>query len=124
MNPEVLERARVAAAALDAKQARDIVVLDVGDILSIAEVFVLAHGTNTRQVRTLVDAVESALRDECDARPRGREGVSDATWVVLDYGDIVVHVFLAETREYYDLDRLWADAQHVTAGLPVEATNS
>jgi ribosome-associated protein len=110
MIDQTWKRARVAARALDDKQGHDVVVFDVGDILSITEAFVIAHGTNTRQVRTLVDEVERQLREQCDARPRGREGLDDAGWVVLDYGDVVVHVFLAETRDFYDLDRLWADA--------------
>ena len=113
MTDDVWVRARVAAEALDAKQAHDVVVLDVGDILAITEAFVIGHGTNSRQVRTLVDEVERRLLAECNVKPRAREGVADGTWVVLDYGDIVVHVFLEETREFYGLDRLWSDARSV-----------
>jgi ribosome-associated protein len=113
MTEDTWVRARVAAEALDAKQAHDVVVLDVGDILAITDAFVIGHGTNTRQVRTLVDEVERRMLEECDAKPRGREGVDDGAWVVLDYGDVVVHVFLDEAREFYGLDRLWADARRV-----------
>lgn len=86
------------------------VVLDVGDIIGITEAFVLASGSNTRQVRTICDEVELALKVEADVAPRSVEGLSDASWVLLDYGELVVHVFLAETRAFYDLERLWSDA--------------
>jgi ribosome-associated protein len=106
-------RALVAAAAADDKKGNDIVVLDVGDIISITDYFVIASGGNTRQVRTIVDSIEQRLREQADARPRAEEGREGGTWVLLDYGDIVVHVFLDETREYYSLERLWADAPRV-----------
>ena len=110
---EATTRALVAAGAASAKSGQDVVVLDVGPIISIIECFVLASATNTRQVRTIVDEIEAALRAHDDSRPISIEGRDDATWVLLDYGDIVVHVFLAETRAYYDLDRLWADAPRI-----------
>jgi len=87
-------------------------VLDVGDVLGIAEAFVIAEGTNRRQVKTIVEEVEAALRER-GSPALSREGLEDATWVLLDYGDVVVHVFLDETRRYYDLERLWADAARV-----------
>ena len=87
--------------------------LDVGEIISITEAFVIVSANNTRQVRTIVEEVELAIKvlggDE-DEGPRSVEGLQDASWVLMDYGDIIVHVFLAETRAYYDLERLWADA--------------
>jgi ribosome-associated protein len=89
------------------------VVLDVGDIISITDYFVIAGGGNTRQVRTIVDAVEERLHQEAGVGPRAEEGRAGSSWVLLDYGDIVVHVFLDETREYYGLDRLWGDAPRV-----------
>ena len=85
-------------------------VLDVGDIISITDYFVIASAGNTRQARTIVETVEQAMREQAGAKPRAEEGRADGSWVLLDYGDIVVHVFLEETREYYGLDRLWADA--------------
>jgi len=106
-------RALVAAAAVSAKSGHDVVVLDVGPIISIIECFVLASATNTRQVRTIVDEIEQALREHDDSRPISVEGRDDASWVLLDYGDIVVHVFLTETRAFYDLDRLWGDAPRI-----------
>jgi ribosome-associated protein len=102
--------AAVAAGAAAAKKADDIAVFDVGDIISITDVFVLASASNTRQVRTIVEEVGKALRARTGESPRSVEGLDDASWVLLDFGDLVVHVFLDETRAYYDLDRLWADA--------------
>ncbi len=109
-----LEKATTAARAAAEKIATDVVVLDVGDIIGITEAFVLASGTNTRQVRSICDEVELALKIEADVSPRSTEGLADASWVLVDYGDIVVHVFLTETREFYDLERLWSDAPRVS----------
>jgi ribosome-associated protein len=111
--PDAVRRAAIAARAADDKKALDIVVLDVGEIISITEMFVLVSGTNTRQVKTIAEEVELALKVYEDEAPRAVEGLDDATWVLLDYGDVIVHVFLAETRDYYDLDRLWSDAPAV-----------
>ena len=111
--PDARERAGIAARAAADKQGSDIVVLDVGEIISITEAFVIVSATNTRQVRTIVDEVELAIKvlgGDDDEGPRSVEGLHDASWVLMDYGDIIVHVFLAETRSYYDLERLWADA--------------
>ncbi len=102
-------KARLAAEAAAAKMAQDIVILDVGDIIGITDAFVVCSANNTRQVRTIVDEVEEHMRILVDARPRAIEGLDTASWVLMDYGDIVVHVFLSETREFYDLERLWSD---------------
>ena len=111
--PDSVRRAGVAAQAAADKKGGDIVVLDVGDILAITEVFVLVSGTNVRQVRTIVEEIELALKITDDEGPRAIEGMGDASWVLMDYGDIIVHVFLEETREFYDVDRLWADATRI-----------
>jgi len=110
---DAYRRAGIAAHAADEKKGEDIVVLDVGDILSIAESFVLVSAPNTRLVRTIVDEIELALKVSDDEGPRSVEGLDDASWVLMDYGDVIVHVFLAEVRAFYDLDRLWADAPTV-----------
>jgi len=89
------------------------VVLDVGDIIAITDAFVIASGGNRRQVRTIVEEVEQQLTDRAGVKPVSVEGLDDASWVLLDYGDLVVHVFLDETRTYYDLERLWSDAPRV-----------
>jgi ribosome-associated protein len=106
-------RALLAARAAASKSGSDIAVFDVEAILHIIDCFVLVSATNTRMVRTIVDEVESVLAAHDGSRPRAVEGLNDATWVLMDYGDILVHVFLAETRAYYDLDRLWADAGRI-----------
>jgi ribosome-associated protein len=108
-----LTKARVAARAADDKKGAQIVVLDVGDIIGITDAFVITSAPNTRQVRTIVDEVERQLNEQAGVKPRTVEGLDDASWVLLDYGDLVVHVFLEETREFYGLERLWADAGRV-----------
>ena len=109
----VSEPAVVAARAADAKKGEGILVLDVGEVLGIVGTFVIASASNARLVRAIVEEVEDRLREDVGIKPRAVEGLSDASWVLLDYGDLVVHVFLAETREYYGLERLWADVPRV-----------
>ena len=103
-------RARIAARAADDKKGDDILVLDVAEIMGIAECFVIASASNTRLVRAIVDDIEREIFEQTGEKPRAVEGLRDASWVLLDFGDLVVHVFLNETREYYALERLWADA--------------
>jgi ribosome-associated protein len=103
----------IAARAAADKKAEDTIVLDVGDIIAITEVFVITSGANTRQVRTICDEVEAALKRDDGVAPRSVEGLDSGSWVLLDYGDLVVHVFLDETREYYALERLWTDAPRI-----------
>jgi ribosome-associated protein len=98
----------VAANAAANKIATDIVLIDVSDRLAITDVFVIATGSNERQVEAIVDEVEEQLR-RVDAKPLRREGRRDGRWVLLDYGDIVVHIQHAEERVYYALERLWRD---------------
>lgn len=88
-------------------------------LIVITDVFLIATGTSRRHVLSLAEAVEEKLKD-IDRRPLRREGVEDATWVLLDYGDLVVHVFDQPTREYYSLERLWSDAPRLT--VPVSTT--
>ena len=110
---EIVTRSRIAARAADAKKAHDIVILDVGEIMGIVESFVITSAPNSRLVRAIVDEVERELFERTGDKPRAVEGLRDASWVLLDYGDLVVHVFLTETREYYDLERLWGDVARV-----------
>ncbi len=79
----------------------------------LTDVFVLGTGTSTRHVKTLTDEVDAQMNQLLGRKPLRREGVEHARWVLLDYGDIVVHLFDAETRDYYDLERLWADAPRI-----------
>jgi ribosome-associated protein len=106
-------RAQIAARAADDKKGENVVVLDVGEIIGIVDAFVITHASNTRLVRTIVDEVKRQLQEQAGVKPRSVEGLDDCTWVLLDYGDLVVHVFLGETREFYGLERLWADAPRV-----------
>jgi ribosome-associated protein len=111
------ELATAAALAAADKLATDVVALDVSDQLVITDVFLLASAPNDRQVRAIVDAVEEKLRD-LEAKPIRREGEREGRWVLLDFGDIVVHVQHAEEREYYALERLWRDCPPID--LPAE----
>lgn len=99
-----------AAAAAADKKAERIVILDVSEQLVITDYFVIASGSNDRQVRTIAEEVERSLAASHGMKPYRREGERDGRWVLLDYVDFVVHVFLSEERDYYDLERLWSDA--------------
>jgi ribosome-associated protein len=107
------DRARIAAHAADDKKGEDVIVLDVAEIMGIVDAFVIVHGSNSRLVRAIVDEVKTQMLDRAGVKPRSVEGLDDMSWVLLDYGDLIVHVFLAETREFYGLERLWADAPRI-----------
>jgi ribosome-associated protein len=112
----------LAARAAADKLGTNTVVLEVGDVLSIVEYFVITSAPNTRQVRTIAEEVEEQVKLVEGVGPIRVEGLSDGTWVLLDYGDVVVHVFLDETREFYDLERLWRDVGRMDweQAVPVE----
>ena len=118
---DALAVATIAARAADEKQGRGIVVLDVGDILAIAELFVVLDAPNRRLVRTLVDEIEEAVRAATDRSPRRVEGVKEQQWVLIDYGDVVIHVFLDSIREFYEIERLYLDVPRI-AWEPVADT--
>jgi ribosome-associated protein len=107
------ERARIAARAADDKKGDDIIVLDVAEIMGIVDAFVITSAPNTRLVHAIVDEVKFQLLERAGVKPRSVEGLDDMTWVLLDFGDLIVHVFLEETREFYGLERLWADADRI-----------
>jgi ribosome-associated protein len=109
---ESREVALAAARAAAAKQAEDVAILDVHGLIVITDYFVICSGGTERQVRTIVEEVERALRD-LERKPVRREGETEGRWVLLDYVDVVVHCFAEEEREYYDLERLWRDAPRV-----------
>jgi ribosome-associated protein len=110
---EVQAWARIAAAAADDKKATDTVLLEVGKVLSITDVFVVTSGTNARQVRTIADEIDKKLREDAGISPLRTEGRRDLTWVLLDYGALVVHVFSDEMRRFYDIERLYRDVPTV-----------
>ena len=101
--------AQVAAEAADEKKATDTVILDVGNVLAITDLFVITSGTNARQVRTIADEIEKQLKERAEVAPVRTEGRRDLTWVLLDYGPLVVHVFSEEMRKFYDIERLYRD---------------
>lgn len=102
-----------AARAADAKGARDVVILEVAEVMVVSDEFVIASAPNERQVKAIVDEIERVVAETRSARPLRVEGLEDRHWVLLDYGDVVVHVFLDETRDYYELERLWSDVPRV-----------
>ena len=106
---EAIAAASSACAAADAKQATDLAILDVADILALVDVFVLATGRTDRQLRAIAEEVERVLRDEHGRKPLRREGTPESGWVLLDYGDVVCHLFDEEQRLFYSLERLWSD---------------
>ena len=107
---------QAAAQAAADKQATDLVAFDVSERLALTDVFLIATGNNERQVGAVVDAIEEALHRE-GAKVLRREGDREARWVLLDFGDIVVHVQHEEERAYYELERLWKDCPVVDLGL-------
>ncbi len=111
------ELVQAAAEAADDKQAFDPVALDVSGILAFSDAFLLLSGRNERQVNAIADAVEERLH-EIGARRLRREGAGEGRWVLLDFGDIVVHVFHEEERLYYSLERLWRDCPVIPVALP------
>jgi ribosome-associated protein len=112
----------VPSAALEAARAADektgvaTVVLAMGELLGVTDAFVITNGRNSRQVRTLVEEVERRVKEVSGRSPRAVEGLRDLRWVLMDYGDFLVHVFDEETRPYYDLEHLWGDAPRVAWG--------
>ena len=110
---QVRDWARIAARAAASKGGEDTIVLEVGRVLAITESFVITSGRNHRQVASIAEEVEAQLKASADIRPLRTEGLQQAEWVLLDYGDFVVHAFLDETRHYYDLERLWSDAPRI-----------
>jgi ribosome-associated protein len=111
--PDPATLAVTAARAASDKHGTNTVVLKVGEVLAITETFVITSAPNTRLVKTIADEVEDKVRAAGGRSPIRVEGLGDLSWVLIDYGDFVVHVFLDETREFYDLERLWADAPRV-----------
>lgn len=104
------DMAIIAARAADEKKATDIVVQNVGDLISVTEYFVIVTAANNRQVRAIIEEIEEQERKQADVKPLHREETRDGSWELLDYGSVVVHVFQPETREFYRLEALWNDA--------------
>ncbi|MBQ9392667.1 MAG: ribosome silencing factor [Oscillospiraceae bacterium] len=107
------ELALLAARALSDKKARNVQVLEIADITTLADYFVIATGASSTQINALVDNVEKVLHEEAEEQPLHREGYRGGTWVLLDYGCLAVHVFNDESRQFYGLEHLWRDGKNV-----------
>jgi ribosome-associated protein len=113
MGENMVEFAKIAAEAAADKKARDIVILDIRGLSIIADYFVLCSGNSTTQVQAIAKAVKEKM-DKRGLRIRGMEGYDDAKWVLIDGGDVVIHVFRQEEREFYNLERVWNDARELS----------
>lgn len=109
LDPEV----KLAIACAAEKKAFDIVGLDLRNVASFTEYFIIASGANQRQVQAIADEITEQLKKQLQTRPVRIEGYNSAEWVLVDYGDFIVHIFNKEAREFYDLARLWRDARRV-----------
>ncbi len=108
-----LELTKEIVKILDNKKAQEIKVIGIRDLTILADYFIVASGTSTTQVRALGDEVEFQLKTQHEVVPGHTEGYGSNQWVLLDYGNVVLHVFCGETREFYDLERLWRDGEQV-----------
>lgn len=98
--------------------------LDVAETLVITAFFVVATGASDRQVRSIAEEIETALRERADVKPMGREGVSEGKWILLDFGDVVVHVFQPDERDFYRLEKLWSEVPRVELPATVNVVTS
>jgi len=104
-----MRKARLAAAAAESKQADDVVIIDLQEHTPVTDYFVIVSGGNRIQIKSITEAITEALEDAGE-RPGHTEGRADGRWVLLDFGDVVVHIFSSQEREFYGLERLWGDA--------------
>ena len=104
------EMAKIAAAALEDKKARDLKILDISDVSVLADYFIIASGSNRNQVQAMVDEVEEKL-GKAGYTPKQIEGYQTANWILMDYQDLIIHVFDEENRLFYDLERIWRDGK-------------
>lgn len=104
------EKLKTIIKALNDKKAEDIQVIEIGDLTILADYFVIANGTSSTHTKTLADEAEYAMSQN-GIEPKGKEGHGGSNWIILDYSDVVVHVFYKETRDYYQLENMWADGK-------------
>ena len=116
-NVTALELAKIAATAADDKKATDILALDLTGVSDVCDYFVICTVTNNPMMDAVVEAVQEKVRINCGEKPLSAEGRARSTWVLVDFGSVVVHVFREESREFYRLERLWGDAPHVHLDL-------
>lgn len=110
---ELDENVKLALHSASEKKAFDLVGLDLREVASFTEFFIIASGSNQRQVQAIADEIEEQLKKQLKSKPVRTEGYSTADWVLMDYGDFIVHIFEQKAREFYDLERLWRDAKKV-----------
>ncbi len=108
----------------DNKKAEDLVILDVREVSSVTDYFVIASGTSEPHLRAIVDEISDKLREEYQLRPKAVDGTFQTAWVVLDYFDVVVHIMRRDVRERYDLETLWGDAPRLRARRKSESANA
>lgn len=113
IDEEALDLAITAARVADAHHATDVVVLHVGDVLALTEYFVIVEASNKRLVNAVVDEIEAQLKVLVDRAPIRVEGMRENQWVLIDYGDVIVHVFLSEIRNFYEIERLYTDVPKI-----------
>ena len=113
MTVDLLQAAKDAAEAIDQKFGKDIVILDISEISAIADYFIITEAGNPNQVQAMIDGIEEALNKH-GILLRHIEGIQRAEWVLLDYNDIIIHIFNSEARTFYNLERTWRDAKEVT----------
>ena len=105
------------SSSLDSKKALDVSTLSVEKQTALADFFVLATGTSSTHIKALADEVEFKIKEELQLEPKSIEGIGDKSWILIDYGSVIVHIFTREAREFYKLDKLWADAG-INASIP------
>ncbi|MBQ5331119.1 MAG: ribosome silencing factor [Oscillospiraceae bacterium] len=110
---DIMQRLETMVKALDSKRAEEIKVIKIADLTVLTEYFVIANGTSSTQTKALADEVEYKVKEVCGEDPAQVQGAPGGGWVVLDYSDIIVHVFYKDQREFYNLERLWADGTEV-----------
>jgi ribosome-associated protein len=113
MRPGSLELALTAALVAEENRGRDVVILDLTEVTPICDYFVIATGTSRRQLHAIADDIDNRVTKELGETRIGIEGYQDSRWILLDYGTVVVHMLDKETREFYDLENLWAEAKRV-----------
>jgi len=121
VNEEGKQLALAIANAADDRKAGNIAILQTGDVSYLADYFVIMTGFSKVQVRAIANSIDSAVEDTFERMPLRREGMSEGRWVLLDYGDVIAHIFMPDDREYYDLDAFWGHAERIEF-VPTPAT--
>ncbi len=110
---ESKELAKIAVAAIEDKKGENVRVIDISEVSVIADYFIIANGTNKSQIQAIADNVEEQLYRQANAHPINIEGYREAGWILLDFEEVIIHIFSEENREFYNLERLWRDGKQV-----------